>query len=183
MTMISSSQKVYSPDDVLKQLDSAITCVKQNIQCYCRDPLRDFTHSRKLDVDMIIRFLIQMESKSMKSELYNYFDNMDSLPTDSALCQQRNKLLPEAMKRVLNLFTRFFKHSKTINNYYLLTADGSAVNISFDPNDTATIRDLGDERQCSQYHINALYECLNHIYWNVNIDSSKKLESKTLSKI
>ena len=73
MSMISSQIIMYSPDDVLQKLNNSINHVKQNIQCYCSDPLRDFTRSRKWSVDTIIKFLVQLESKSMKSELCNFF--------------------------------------------------------------------------------------------------------------
>lgn len=173
MSMISSQIIMYSPDDVLQKLNNSINHVKQNIQCYCSDPLRDFTRSRKWSVDTIIKFLVQLESKSMKSELCNFFSDFDALPSDSSLCQQRNKLLPEAVERVLYLFTRSFQYAETIKGYYLLAADGSDVNIAYDPNDRKTICNLG-RSEYSQFHINALYDCLNHIYWNIHIDTATK---------
>ena len=181
MSIVSSKSKDYSPDYVLGKLDDAIHHVKQNIQCYCEDPLKDFTRSRKWDLDTIVRFLIQMESKSMKSELCNYFSNVKSLPTDSSLCQQRAKLSSKAFERILYLFTRSFHYEKTIKEYYLLAADGSDINIPYISDDKETIHDMGKNGECSQFHINALYDCLNHIYWNIHIDTaSKKRESDAL---
>ena len=181
MSIISSSSKSFSPDYVLGKLDDAIYHVKQNIQCYCEDPLKDFTRSRKWDLVTIVRFLIQMESKSMKSELCNYFSDVKSLPTDSSLCQQRAKLTPETIERILYLFTRFFHHEKTVKGYYLLAADGSDINIPYIPNDRETIHDMGKNGECSQFHINALYDCLNHIYWNIHVDTAtRKREADAL---
>lgn len=179
MSIISSS---YSPDSILNALDASIDHVHQNIRCYCHDPLSDFTRNRKWDFPSIVRFLIQMGSKSMKSELCEYFQDFSSLTTDSALYQQRIKLLPEALERVLYLFTHSFHHPHTIKGHHLLAADGSDVNISYDPLDTDTLCLNGSHKPFNQFHINALYDCLNHIYWDLNIDTASKTREQDALK-
>lgn len=180
MPNISSKTTDYNPDYVLEKLDDAIAIINSNIKCYCSDPLRDFTRNRFWTPDKIIRFLVQMESKSMKSELCSFFDSQAALPTDSSLCQQRQKLHPDALNKVLYLFTRFFHYDNTFKGYYLLAADGSDINIAHDKNDRETAVSNGTA-EYSQYHVNALYDCLNHVYWNVNIDTaSKKRETEAL---
>lgn len=185
MTIISSeTQTYYSPDFIIKKLDSCIDFIKQNIRCYCNDPIKDFTRNRKWTFDTICKFLIQMEIKGLKSEICNYFDSNDTLTTDSALFQQRMKLLPEALESILLYFTRSFKHCKTIKGYYLLASDGSDINISYDPDDKDSFCQTADYKPYNQYHLNALYDCLNHIYWDVNIDTAtKKREQDALKEL
>lgn len=167
--IISSPTQERSPKDVVKKLHSCIDNVAQNIKCYCYDPVTDFTRNRVWTPFRLINYLIQMESKPMQSELDNYFIGCDNVPYDSSLCQQRAKLMPDAFGRVLYLFTRSFRHEKTINGYYLLASDGSDLNIPYDPFDRETAHASRGE-EYSQFHINALYDCLNHVYWDVNID-------------
>lgn len=185
MTIISSEKiNYYSPDFIVKKLDSCIDLIKQNIRCYCNDPIKDFTRNRKWTFEAICKFLIQMEIKGLKSEICNYFESNDSLATDSALLQQRMKLLPEALENILFYFTRSFKHYKTINGYYLLACDGSDINIPFDASDKDTLCQTSDNKPYNQFHLNVLYDCLNHIYWDVNIDTAtKKREQDALKEL
>lgn len=172
----------YSPSYVSSKLDQSIDFLNQNIGCYCNDPTKDFTRKRKWSIHSIIHFLMNMESKSMKSELVNYFDS-SNVPTDSSLSQQRDKLQSEAIKRVMHLFTSNFHLSKTMKGYYLLAADGSDINIAYDSTDEDTKANNGSNFY-SKFHLNALYDCLNHVYRDVSIDSaSKTREQASLKKL
>ena len=74
------------PDKILNVFNRSIKMVCSNIACYCNDPISDFTRKRKLPVETLIHFIIQMQSKSLNSELCEYFNDIDSSPTSSALC-------------------------------------------------------------------------------------------------
>lgn len=169
----SSNTYSKSPAEVIQKLSASIHHVTRNIQCYCSDPLTDFTRSRIWTPDRIMKFLIQLESNSMKTELNNFFPD-SSVPYDSSICQQRGKLMPEALERVLYLFTRSFRHSKTIKGYHLIAADGSDINIPYDPHDRETACGGKSGKEYSQYHLNALYDCRNRIFWDINIDTASK---------
>lgn len=80
-----------------------------------------------------MKLIIQFQSMSLNSELAEYFSDFDSLPTSSALCQQRNKLDVEAFSTLFYKFIHSFHHYKTLKGYHLLACDGSDINISFDP--------------------------------------------------
>lgn len=95
----------YSPDYIMKRLNDSIDFVASNISCYCASPHNNFTRKRKLPADTLMKFLIQMQSKSSVCELNDYFLNFDSLPSSPALVQQRHKLDCYALKRVMDLFT------------------------------------------------------------------------------
>ena len=162
------------PDKILNVFTHSIKMVCSNIACYCNDPVSDFTRKRKLPVVTLIHFIIQMQSKSVNSELCEYFNDIDSLPTASALCQQRDKLDISAFQRIMHLFVNAFDDYKTWKGYYVLACDGSDVNIAYDEKDVDTKRQNGNNKPFSQLHINGLYDCINHVFWDTSIDTATK---------
>ena len=162
------------PDKILNVFNRSIKMVCNNIACYCNDPVSDFTRKRKLPVETLIHFIIQMQSKSLNSELCEYFNDIDSLPTASALCQQRDKLDISAFQRIMHLFVNAFDDYKTWKGYHILACDGSDVNIAFDEKDEDTKRQNGNNKPFSQFHINGLYDCINHVFWDTSIDTATK---------
>lgn len=162
------------PDKILNVFTHSIKMVCSNIACYCNDPVSDFTRKRKLPVETLIHFIIQMQSKSVNSELCEYFTDLDSLPTASALCQQRDKLDISAFQRIMHLFVNAFDDYKTWKGYYVLACDGSDVNIAYDEKDVDTKRQNGNNKPFSQLHINGLYDCINHVFWDTSIDTATK---------
>mgnify|MGYP004544662659 FL=1 len=162
------------PDKILNVFNRSIKMVCSNIACYCNDPVSDFTRKRKLPVETLIHFIIQMQSKSLNSELCEYFTDLDSLPTASALCQQRDKLDISAFQRIMHLFVNAFDDYKTWKGYHILACDGSDVNIAYDEKDVDTKRQNGNNKPFSQFHINGLYDCINHVFWDTSIDTATK---------
>ncbi len=172
------------PDKILSIFNRSIHSVCENIACYCNDPVSDFTRKRKLSAETLIHFIIQMQSKSLNSELCEYFTDLNSLPTASALCQQRNKLNISAFQRILHLFVNAFDDYKTWNGYHILACDGSDINIAYDEKDESTKRQNGDYKPFSQFHLNGLYDCMNHIFWDISIDTAtKKRECASLMEM
>ena len=162
------------PDKILNVFNRSINLVCNNISCYCNDPTSDFTRKRKISAETLIHFIIQMQSKSLNSELCEYFNDIDSLPTASALIQQREKLDISAFQRIIHLFVNAFDDYKSWNGYHILACDGSDVNIAYDEKDEETKRQNGNNKPFSQFHLNGLYDCLNHVFWDTSIDTSAK---------
>ena len=184
MINLNTTDTFYSPDYVMAKLEHAISIVVDNISCYSSDPISDFSRSRKLPADTLIKFLIQKRCSSCKSELSKFFLKSGSLPSSSALTQQRKKLDPAAIKRIMDLFNNSFDNFSLINGYHILAQDGSDINIPFDPLDSDTFCQNGSKAPYSQLHLNALYDCINHMFFDVNIDvASKKRETKSLMDI
>ncbi|UTY38550.1 transposase [Allocoprobacillus halotolerans] len=90
---------------------------------------------------------------------------------------------PVIFKRINQLFLSSFDNYATINGYRILAQDGSDINIPFEDDDTKILyNSLGSP--CCQYHINALYDCLNHVFLDWSIDSAtKKQECDALISI
>lgn len=158
-----------SPDAILCRLDDSINAVSTNIACYCSDPVSNFTRSRKLPADILMKFLIQKQIRSCRSELCDFFLDSNQLPSSSALSQQRDKLDSFAFKRVMDIFTSSFDDYKTFKGYYILAQDGSDVNVPFLPDDETTCNVKNGKDYC-QYHINGLYDCINNVFFDCNID-------------
>ena len=162
------------PDKILNVFNRSIKMVCNNIACYYSDPASDFTRKRKLPVETLIHFIIQMQSKSLNSELCEYFTDLNFLPTSSALSQQRDKLDISAFQRIMYLFVNAFDDYKTWKGYHILACDGSDVNIAYDEKDEDTKRQNGNNKPFSQLHINGLYDCINHVFWDTSIDTAAK---------
>lgn len=164
----------YSPQDVENILEQCIQLVTSNIACYSRDAVSDFTRKRKLPPEILIRFIMQMQAKGTKSELCDFFHDHSDMPSDSAFCQQRGKISPAVFQRIMYLFNHSFRNYLKLKGYHIMACDGSDVNIPFDPNDKETFCQHGSNKPYSQFHVNALYDCLNDMYWDAVIDCASK---------
>ena len=162
------------PDKILNVFNRSIKMVCNNIACYCSDPASDFTRKRKLTAETLIHFIIQMQSKSLNSELCEYFTDLNFLPTSSALSQQRDKLDISAFQRIMYLFVNAFDDYKTWKGYHILACDGSDVNIAYDEKDVDTKKQNDNNKPFSQLHINGLYDCINHVFWDTSIDTADR---------
>lgn len=179
----SKSNIYYSPSKIKKNLNKSIDFTLQGIQNYCLDPVSNFTRNRKLSARTLIKCIMNFSNHSTLSELSLLFSDMEDMPTPSALCQRRKLLDPEIFKRINRLFLCSFDNYSTINGYRILAQDGSSINIPFRNDDTRITYNQFDI-PCCQYHINALYDCLNHIFLDWSIDTAtKKQESDALINI
>lgn len=118
----------------------------------------------------------------MNSNLCDFFTFADDLPSQSAMYQRRNLLFPDALRRIMRLFTDNMTNLETFNGYYLLACDGSDINIPYNPDDIETFHPgKDDSRGYNQLHLNILYDVYNHIYQDIQIDThTKKNETYAL---
>ncbi|MFA9464489.1 MAG: hypothetical protein ACERKN_09390 [Velocimicrobium sp.] len=92
---------------------SSIEYVVSNISNYCIHPDTDFIRNRKISPNDLISFLVSQGSSSTKLEMIDFWGMDPSMPTASALNQQRSKLKPDALEAVFHLFNS----SVSINTY------------------------------------------------------------------
>ena len=133
---------------------------------------------RKLSFREDMKILMSIGSSSMKKEMYEYFDygiNTASLP---GFIRSRAKIKEEAFKELLKMVNETYPCDKTCKGYRLLAVDGSEINISYDPGDFNTYRSQSSTRGSNQFHINALYDILNHRYLDNIIQPIKKMNEK-----
>lgn len=164
----------------LKQkLETCILDLSNIRSLFSLHPETDFSRERKITFPDLVNMLLQMESKSLPNELMEYFNHDLSGPTTSAFIQQRAKFAAEGMAFLLFHFNDVCKHfhDKTMDGYRLLAADGSDINIARNPDDEDTFIKQG-ERGYNQLHINALYDILNHVHVDIDIQGEKKLHER-----
>lgn len=172
----------YSPEKVRTILERSIDVALDGLKCYCNDPVSDFTRCRKLPARTLIECIMSFSNYSSIGELSHFFAGQGEMPSASALSQRRQLLDPDIFKRINNLFVSAFDDHTTINGYHILAQDGSDVNIPFMDDKTKT--EKHDAKSFCQYHVNALYDCLNKVFYDWSIDAaSKKREVNALISI
>lgn len=172
---MSECNHYYSPSLVKARLDKAIDYASSSVGCYCANPGIDFTRERKLTVGDTINFLIRLSNRSINSELMNLFDDVDKMPSASAICQRRRRLGWEIMRRVFHLFTGSFQGFKTYKGYSLIACDGSDINISRNAEDAETYHaGTSATGGYNQIHLNALYDLYSRVFYDVSVDTASK---------
>ena len=152
----------YSPKWISRRLDDVIDSTVESIGCFCVDPVSNFTRSRILTPKTLIKSILGLQAHSLSGEISDYFTSSETdIPSVSAVSQRRDLLYPE------------------LNGYYILAQDGSDINLPFLQDDTQI--SYGQDSVVCQYHMNALYDCINHVFWKSRIDlPTKKSEVNAL---
>ena len=132
---------------------------------FCRCPEKDFTRNRKLPLEKLLTLLIKMGGHSLRDEMLDCIDFEEMPATVSALVQQRNKLLPEALEYLFREFTNRCHNSKTYKGYRLLAVDGSDLQFTANPTDPLSyFPGVNGQKPYSFLHLNALYDLSSNLY-------------------
>jgi len=143
---------------------------------YAKNPYADFTRRRKLDFENLMRFLISMQSGSIGHELLKYFDYDINTPSNSALIQQRTKLLPGAFPYLLYQFNSHFPFLLYKGIYNLVGCDGSEFNIARNPDDSDTFHlpNGKSTKGFNMIHTISLYDILSKRYLDCVVQPGRK---------
>lgn len=131
-------------EHIFKNLCNSIDEVALDISKYVVNPNKDFTRSKKLPVQDVIKFLIFQGSSGTKNEIYDYFLLNSNAPSASALNQRRSKLMSNAFEAVFKIFNEHTAHysDSDPSSYDLIAADGS------------TFTFFSKEKwSCEEYHV------------------------------
>lgn len=121
--------------DVKTQLFGLIEEMNSSRWLFSKNPDTDITRKKKWTFSEIIKFMISMEGKSLKDELYEYFDYEYETPSNSSFNQRRAQILPEAFEFLFREFTNTFERKgTTYKGYKLIACDGSDLCITLNPN-------------------------------------------------
>lgn len=150
---------------IRRLLKTSIDCIASNISQYVDAPNRDFSRNRTISAGQLVLFLLQIGVKCTCNELHAFFDNMGKSPTVSAMCQQRDKLKPEAM---FDLFRRFtmglYQMGGRPPKWQFVAVDGCRVSFNAWRNEKSgrwTVTQGSRRRQ--EWHIVSLFD-LNRRY-------------------
>jgi len=144
---------------------------------FLRNPETDFTRDRKFSFETLIKVMLMINGGSLQNELMKYFDFAEDTPTKSAYCQQRAKVFPDAIRSLFSVFTERLEALDTLklfHGYRILAADGSDVNIPYNPEDEETFHQNGNNRGYNQLHLNAFFDALNGIYADCVLEPDRK---------
>lgn len=157
---------------------SSVAHVVSDISQYSHHPAKDFSRDRKLSSHKLIPYLVAQGSSSTKVEMLDFWGTDPSMPTASALNQQRSKLKPDALEAV---FKQFNSAVSTLDaaasdtcGYRFLAADGTACTFFSNPSFAS------DEYYCSpgnsakgvySMHLNAFFDLGTHTYTDALIQA------------
>ena len=142
---------------------------------FSQNPNVDFSRNRKLDFASTIKFILSMESGSIKKELLEYFHFSTDTPSASAFCQQRKKILLKAFQFLFYKFNSEFLFKKNYKGYRLLACDGSDLNIVRDPQNRDTyFQNLPSDRGYNQLHLNVFFDLCEKRYTDAVIQPARK---------
>ena len=118
--------------------ESSVEHICSDISEYAMHPDVDFKRTRKISARSLISFLVSQGSSSTRVEMLDFWGiDADSMPTSSALNQQRQKLKPNALEAVFRLFnssvTELLPDTLRDGNYRFLAADGSTFSYFSSP--------------------------------------------------
>ena len=144
-------------------------------ECAAR-PGADFTRERKLPLARLMLLLVTMGAGSVRHELMEHFGyDPGRLPTRSAFCQQRAKLLPSALRRLLRAFASRLGLAEYRDGWALVAVDGSTFCFGPDRSDPATFHE-GREgcRGHNEVHAVALYDMLGGSYVDAVVQNGRE---------
>ena len=153
------------PKRIKNTLHSVIRDMAKHPENFCRCPEKDFTRNRKLPLEKVLTLLVKMGGHSLRDEMLDCIDFEEMPATVSALVQQRNKLLPEALEYLFREFTNRSHNPKTYKGYRLLAVDGSDLQFTANPNDPLSyFPGANGQKPYSFLHLNALYDLSSNLY-------------------
>lgn len=157
----------------IKELfESCVEHICSDISDYSIHPNIDFQRNRKLSSQKLISFLVSQGSSSTKVEMLDFWGlDASSIPSSSALNQQRQKLKPDALEAVFRQFNSsvmgLLPSAFSDGKYRFLAADGSTCTYFSTPSfssDDYYYSPGKSIRGVYSMHLNAFYDLTTHAY-------------------
>ena len=177
MSKKSFSSKVFTAlDHKLMKLD------KQKYEKGLLTSNAHFTRApRKLDFKEDMKILLVCGAASMKKELYEYFDYDVETVSLPGFIRSRAKIKEEAFKELMDRMNKAYPCDKKYMGYRLLSVDGCDLTIPTDRNDKETYEQYINECGFNNYHLNCLFDLMNHRYIdNITQTLKKKNEIEAM---
>lgn len=169
-------------NDVKKLLLSKIKDVSVKHELYSVNPETDFTRSRKLSFENVVRCVIAMSGGTLHKELTDFFGHSTNIATTSAFVQQRSKIKAEAFK---DIFKNFSMRSVEGGRLRILAIDGTDLHIPTNLDDSDSLYPgSASQKPYNILHLNALYDIDRRVYLDATIQKSRKTnEHKALTEM
>jgi len=160
-------------NDLKKQLWSIIAQITQNRELCVRNPGKDFVRNRKLPLDTMIKFILQLQNKSLPNELGVYFHHDSDMPTPSAYIQQRSKLSDSVFPALFSEFTSLHRPSSSPDGFRFISCDGSDVYYAGNAKDLNNYFKTRDGKLYCLAHLNALMDALSGVFLDAVIQERR----------
>ncbi len=155
---------MLEPRSIYSNLNKAITCVVQKKEKYLRNPLSDFTRTRKFTMESVINIILSMEGGSLKKELHDFSVLEKTELTPSAFIQQRAKISSNAFRDIFRIFNDNSKDNKKYRGYRVFAVDGSVINQYRNPESENFMVTNQVPNGFNQIHLNVIYDLCNKTY-------------------
>lgn len=135
---------------------------------------------RKLDFRKDMKILLSCGAASMKKELYEYFDYDVETVSLPGFIRSRAKIDEPAFMELMYAVNKAYPCNKKYKGYRLLAVDGSDICIPGDKNDHENLNPGGNKgsKPACMFHINCLYDILNHRYIDNIIQPLRKEDER-----
>lgn len=160
---------------------SSVEHVVSDISQYAVHPDSDFQRSRKIPVQKLISFLVSQGSSSTRVEMLDFWGLDSSMPTASALSQQRAKLKPEALEAVFRHFNSSLMELPPASlrdaHYRFLAADGSTCTFFSTPAFSSPDYYCSPGHSANgvySMHLNAFFDLDTHTYTDALIQPVRR---------
>ena len=168
---------------VKRSLEHSIDELAAIKSLFLQHPEKDFTRNRIIDFKRFIQMNLQIEGSAIQNEILKFFSFQDQTPTASAFCQQRAKVLPDAFEFLFHSFTEQLSSLDKLkmyrDKYLLVAADGSDLNVPFNPDDEETFFQVLDKRGYNKNHLNALYDIYNGFYHDAILSPIRSVDERS----
>ena len=170
----SPTAPVHIRESLISSIHTLLTRKKELFS----SPDTAFSRTRKITLTQTILFVMTAGSENTDTELLDFFGK-ETLPTASAMIQRRNQLKPEAFRELFLHFTQKAANLKTFNGYQLIGADGSRVNLPYNPSDPFShINCIKGRKGINQVHLNTFFDLLNDIFLDAEIQGIREMDEK-----
>ena len=164
----------YTPKTIKRTLKRCISEISAHPEVFAKKPEKDFTRVRKLPFDQILKFVLSMTGKSIRSELMDYFGLSGAMPTVAAFVQQRNKIDYRVFETLFHAFTDGIGEQELFKGYRLLAVDGSDLHTPTNIDEKASFcKGSNGQKSFNLLHLNALYDLQRRIYTDAIIQGKR----------
>ena len=170
--------KLTASDLPRQILFSAISSLFDRRKDFLSNPGSDFTRVKKISFEQTILFPMVAGSEDTATELIDFFPE-GKVPFPSAMIQRRNQVKLEAFKTLFQEFTTQIPIRNTFQGFQLACFDGTRSNLPYHPADKETyIQCIEDRKGINQMHINCLYDPLNDVFLDAELQGIHQMDEK-----
>ena len=168
----------YTVTEIRQTLYSIISSLLDRRDEFLTNPSSDFTRKKKISFEQTMLFPMIAGAENVATELLELFGEKD-FPLPSAMIQRRNQVKKEAFQELFYQFNQSISDSKTFHGYRLIACDGTRLNLPYNSADKNTLVDNIEGRKgFNQTHLNALYDILNDLFIDVEIQGMPEMNEK-----